>query len=313
MPRHSTAKLLLAMVAACTLADLPAPATSTPASIASTATSATGTIRIVGAERTRPDGAFWARSDADVHGRLSLLRVELLCEDADPRRARRAFADALGLNFVDHFPKPDADAQAPATISIALRDVSAVEALEALIEASSGSRRAAWQVRSGILEVGPRETLARRTRPISRVIEVTDLLLEPPSFVPPDHFRRGFGLNASDEKTLRRTPRQIGADLLGSIVAQVEPDAWHPVSAAEIADGVVDPVDPRDPYSGRNLDPGRIDPETETPVPIYVQGRWATARLKGGVIVVRAPAFVLMGIEGLPKAVAPPEILLEPR
>ena len=311
MPRHLTAKLLLALVAACTLGHLPAAATPTPASIAPTATSATGTIRIVGAERTRPDGAFWARSDADVHGRLSLLRVELLCEDADPRRARRAFADALGLNFIDHFPKPDADAQAPTAISIALRDVSAVEALEALIEASSGSRRAAWQVRSGILEVGPRETLARRTRPISRVIEVTDLLLEPPSFIPPGHFRRGLGMH--DEKTRRRTPRQIGADLLGSIVAQVEPDAWHPVSAAEIADGVVDPVDPRDPYSGRNLDPGRIDPETGTPAPIYVQGRWATARLKDRVIVVRAPAFVLMGIEGLPKAVAPPEILLEPR
>ncbi len=311
MSRHSTAKLLLALVAACTLAQRPIEAT--PGSTALESASTTGTIRIIGAERTRPDGDFWARSDAEVHGRLSLLRVELVCEDADPRRARRAFADALGLNFVDHFPKPEADAQAPSSISLALRDVSATEALEALVEASSGSRRAAWQVRSGILEVGPRETLARRTRPITRVIEVTDLLFEPPSFVPPDHYRRGFGLGETDEKTLRRTPRQIGADLLGSIVAQVEPDAWHPVSEAEIADGVVDPVDPRDPYQGRNLDPGRLDPETETPVPIYVQGRWASARLKDRVIVVRAPAFVLMGIEGLPKAVAPPAILLEPR
>jgi hypothetical protein len=311
MPRHSTAKLLLALVAACTLDHLAVDATSAP--ITSSTAVMTGSIRIIGAERTRPDGAFWARSDADVHGRLSLLRVELACEDADPRRARRAFADALGLNFVDHFPKPEADARAPTSISITLRDVSAVEALEALIEASSGSQRAAWQVRSGILEVGPRETLARRTRPITRVIEVTDLLLEPPSFIPPEHFRRGVGLGANNEKTRRRTPRQIGADLLGSIVTQVEPDAWHPVSAAEIADGAVDPVDPRDPYSGRNLDPGRLDPETDTPVPIYVQGRWATARLKDRVIVVRAPAFVLMGIEGLPKAVAPPEILLEPR
>ena len=311
MPRHLTAKLLLALVAACTLGHRPTQAT--PTRVASNAVFTTGTIRIIGAERTRPDGAFWARSDADVHGRLSLLRVELVCEDSDPRLARRAFADALGLNFIDHFPKSGEDASAPSKISITLRDVSAVEALDALIDASSGSRRAAWQVRSGILEVGPREILARRTRPITRVIEVTDLLLEPPSFVPPNHFRRGFGLNAGDEKTFRRTPRQIGADLLGSIVAQVEPDAWHPVSAAEIADGVVDPVDPRDPHSGRNLDPGQIDPETGTPVPIYVQGRWASARLKDRAIVVRAPAFVLMGIEGLPKAIAPPAILLEPR
>lgn len=311
MRRHSTATLLLALVAACPIGDRPTEAASTPITLNST--TETGTIRIVGAERTRPDGDLWARSDADVHGRLALLRVEIICEDADPRRARRAFADVLGLNFIDHFPKSGQDAQAPATISISLRDVTAAEALEALIEASSGSRRGAWQVRSGILEVGPRETLARRTRPITRVIEVTDLLLEPPSFVPPEHYLRGFGLGASDEKTRRRTPRQIGADLVGSIVAQVEPDAWHPVSEAEIADGVVDPVDPRDPYRGRNLDPGRLDPETETPVPIYVQGRWASVRLKGRVIVVRAPAFVLMGIEGLPKPVPPPAILLEPR
>lgn len=311
MPRHSTAKLLLALVAACTLGQRPIEGTCT--SITSKAATETGTIRIVRAERTRPDGSFWARSDADVHGRLSLLHVDLVCEEADPRRARRAFAEVLGLNFIDHFPKPEQDAKAPSTISISLRDVVAVEALDALIDASSGSRRGAWQVRSGILEAGPRETLARRTRPITRVIEVTDLLLEPPSFVPPEHYLRGFGLGETDEKTLRRTPRQIGADLLGSIVTQVEPDAWHPVSEAEIADGLVDPVDPRDPYRGRNLDPGRIDPETETAVPIYVQGRWASARLKDRTIVVRAPAFVLMGIEGLPKPVPPPAILLEPR
>ena len=309
MIRHSTANLLVAAVVACTVGHRPSDAAPTDA----TADPGTGTVRIVGAERTRPDGDFWARSDADVHGRLSMLRIDLVCEDADPRSARRAFADVLGLNFIDHFPKVAEDARAPSSISISLRDVVAVEALDALIDASSGSRRATWQVRSGILEVGPRETLARRTRPITRVIEVTDLLLEPPSFVPPAEFRRGFGLGETREKTLRRTPRQIGADLLGSIVAQVEPDAWHPVSEAEIADGLVDPVDPRDPFQGRNLDPGRIDPETGTPAPIYVQGRWATARLKDRAIVVRAPAFVLMGIEGLPRAIAPPRILLEPR
>ena len=269
----------------------------------------TGSIRIVGADRTSPTGGRWAQTNAEVHGRLAFLRLDLSCDGSDPRRARRAFAETLGLNFIDHFPRPAQDAAIPTEISLSVRNVAASEALELLIDASSGTQRGAWQVRDGILEMGPRPTLARRTRPITRVIDITDQLLEAPYFIPSPEENP---LTPDGVTRSRRSPREVGADLVESIVNAVDPDAWHPVTEAELADGVVDPVDPRDPNQGRNLNPKAIDPITRNPIPIYVQGRWATIRLKSKVIVVRAPAFVLMGIEGLPKPVPPPASLLEP-
>ena len=269
--------------------------------------STTGSIRIVGADRTAPTGGPWAQTDAEVHGRLMFLRLDLSCVESDPRRARRAFAETLGLNFIDHFPRAAQDAAIPTAISLSVRDVTGAEALELLIDASSGTQRGAWQVRDGILEMGPRPTLARRTRPITRVIDITDQLLEAPYFIPSPEKNP---LTPDGVTRSRQSPRQVGADLVERIVNIVDPDAWHPVTQAEIADGVVDPVDPRDPHRGRNLNPKAIDPITGNPIPIYVQGRWATIRLKANAIVVRAPAFVLMGIEGLPKPVPPPASML---
>jgi hypothetical protein len=305
MNPNSISATIIAAVAAWALVPAPALANDPPSKADAPST---GSIRIVGADRTSPTGGRWAQTDAEVHGRLAFLRLDLSCDGSDPRRARRAFADTLGLNFIDHFPRLAQDAAIPTEISLSVRNVTASEALELLIDASSGTQRGAWQVRDGILEMGPRPTLARRTRPITRVIEITDQLLEAPYFIlsPEENPLTPDGVTRS-----RRSPREIGADLVESIVNTVDPDAWHPVTEAELADGVVDPVDPRDPHRGRNLNPKAIDPITRNPIPIYVQGRWATIRLKSKVIVVRAPAFVLMGIEGLPKPVPPPASLLD--
>ncbi len=305
IPNSISATIVAAVAAwtfvpAASLADDPPPKVDAPS---------TGSIRIVGADRTSPTGGRWAQTNAEVHGRLAFLRLDLSCDGSDPRRARRAFAETLGLNFIDHFPRPAQDAAIPTEISLSVRNIAASEALELLIDASSGTQRGAWQVRDGILEMGPRPTLARRTRPITRVIDITDQLLEAPYFIPSPEENP---LTPDGVTRSRRSPREVGADLVESIVNAVDPDAWHPVTEAELADGVVDPVDPRDPHQGRNLNPKAIDPITRNPIPIYVQGRWATIRLKSKVIVVRAPAFVLMGIEGLPKPVPPPAFLLEP-
>ncbi|MAJ59426.1 MAG: hypothetical protein CL936_04845 [Deltaproteobacteria bacterium] len=305
MTPNSISATVVAAVAAWALAPAPARANDPPSKANAPST---GSIRIVGADRTSPTGGRWAETDAEVHGRLAFLRLDLFCDGSDPRRARRAFADTLGLNFIDHFPRLSQDAAIPTEISLSVRNVTASEALELLIDASSGTQRGAWQVRDGILEMGPRPTLARRTRPITRVIDVTDQLLEAPYFMPSPEENP---LTPDGVTRSRRSPREVGADLVESIVNTVDPDAWHPVTEAELADGVVDPVDPRDPHRGRNLNPKAIDPITRNPIPIYVQGRWATIRLKSKAIVVRAPAFVLMGIEGLPKPVPPPASMLE--
>lgn len=271
-------------------------------------TSSTIQVQVVDAERTSPSGSRWARTDGEVHGRLVHLRLDLEFDDAAPRKVRRALARALGLNLIDHFPKDD---DATPGVSMSLRQVPALEALETLIALTSGPTPGTWQVREGILEVGPRGVLARRTPPITRVIEVTDLLLEPPDFVPTGIGRMVNPEAVIGQKTNRSKPRELGAKLLESIVQQVEPDAWRAITDAERADGLPDPIDPRDPFGGRNLDPDLRYPNSERLAPIFVQGRWASITLKDRAIIVRAPAFVLRGIEGLPRAVPPPASLID--
>lgn len=240
-----------------------------------------------------------ARDSGEVHGRLVSRRLDIDCVDAAPRSVRRQFATALGLNLVDHFPRAE---EVPIRIDVSLRDVTAIDALETILGFSFTAGRPTWQVREGILEVGPRRILATRTMPVTRVIDVTDLLLEPPYFVPPDSIRMGLGLGDPDpdSKTIRKNPLEIGAELVRSIVDAVEPDAWSPLTDEDRISGLPDPIDPRDPLGGRNLDPRKIDPVTGSRAPIFVKGRWATIRLQGNRLVVRAPAFVMRGITGLP-------------
>ena len=110
----------------------------------------------------------------------------------------------------------------------------------------------------------------------------------------------GLGDPDPDSKTIRKNPLEIGAELVRSIVDAVEPDAWSPLTDEDRISGLPDPIDPRDPLGGRNLDPRKIDPITGSRAPIFVKGRWATIRLQGNRLVVRAPAFVMRGITGLP-------------
>lgn len=251
-------------------------------------------VQVVDAIRTAPDGPVWATSNAEAHGRLTLLRVDVECPGSSPRDARRALMRTLGLNLVEYGPRPR---DLPASrIDVSLRGVLAIDALQTLIDLDPNASNATWQVRQGIVEVGSRDTLARRTTAETRVIEVDDLLIRAPNVNAP----------GVPDRSDRRTPRELGAELIEMVIGQVEPDAWHPLSDADRADGLVDPVDSRDPWQGRNLDPRRQHPITGTRAPIYVQGRYASIRLHDGSIVVRAPAFVLHGIEGLPPAVAPP-------
>lgn len=255
---------------------------------------------VVEAIRSHSSGPRWATTNAEAHGRLTLLKVDVDFRNVSARAARGALANAIGLNLVEHGTNEAAPTED--SIDLSLRGVLAIDALRAILESDANRVGSTWQIRDGILEVGPRAILARRTTPETRVVDVEDLLIRAPNF------RHPGDPSTSD----RRSSRELGAELVGMVVAQVEPDAWHPLTEAERADGLVDPVDPRDPWQGRNLDPRRRDPVTGTLAPIFVQGRWASIRLHDGSIVVRAPAFVLRGIEGLPTAVPPPSMLLAP-
>ena len=56
-------------------------------------------VTVVGATAVTPDGPRYARTNAQVHGRLSMLQLDLNCVDARPRTVRRAFADALRPSY----------------------------------------------------------------------------------------------------------------------------------------------------------------------------------------------------------------------
>ena len=320
MPTTKNAGLMPVMMSMCLAgsASLSGPAWSQEASEGE-ADAPRSELTVVGASALSPEGPRYARTDGQVHGRLSMLQLDVDCIDARPRTVRRAFAEAVGLNLVDHFPK---ERETTTTIDLQLHDVGAVEVLETILGFSFTAGSPTWQVRDGILEVGPKDRLAPRTRPMTRVIEVTDLLLEPPHFVSPEHFWRGLSGNQNPalssrpdplSETFRRQPREVAAELIRSIVDGVEPEAWNPLTDEDRESGLSDPVDPRDPFQGRNLDPRATHPRTKTKAPIFVQGRWASIKLQGKSLIVRGPAFVMRGIEGLPKAVPPPASLVPRR
>ena len=264
-------------------------------------------VRVLSATRSSDQTSRWARTDGEAHGRLAFLRIDLVCDGCDPKAARKAFARALGLNLIDHFTRKSDDVLFPLELNLELRDVEAAEALRILVDVSSGTRRGAWQVRNGILELGPREVLARRTTPVTRVYDLTEMIIEPPYFAS-NGIESAFTGGGPD--TIRFNQREVAAKIMEAIINSVEPDAWIPPSNAEIADGILSTIDPRDTFRGRQLDPKLIDKETDAYAPLKCEGKWASMYLKDKKLVIRAPMFVHIGIDGLPKAVPPPALLV---
>jgi hypothetical protein len=268
-------------------------------------------VQVTSAEKTlNQSGDRWANTNGEVHGRLAYLRLDIVCDESDPKAVRKALASALGLNFVDHFPHATPTGGTDPPLNLSLRDVGAVEALETIVAASSLTQSGTWQVRDGILEVGPKSILARRTPTLTRVYNVTDLLLEPPRFSSQDRSRGVLLAGGSPEPPSRQTPREIAANLMESIVTTISPEVWHPATPSEIEDGYAPTIDPRDPTNGFNLDPRARHPVTGSLLPLKVSGKWASIVYKNKAIIVRGPAFVHLGIAGLPRPVPPPSSIV---
>ena len=250
-----------------------------------------------------------AQTDAQVHGRLAHLQLNVSCDQADPRALRRAFARSIGVNLIDHFPRTPTNDPATSGISLELQDVNAAEVLKILVDMAGQHGPGAWQVREGIMEMGPRDILARRTAHVTKVYDITDLLIEPPHFIS-QGIQSAFVGGSPD--SIRKKPRELAATIMESIIQSVEPDAWVPPTPSEMADGILNPVDPRDPFMGRQLDPKRHHPITKSLAPLKCQGKWASMILRDKQLVIRAPLFVHIGIEGLPPAVPPPASMVNP-
>ena len=115
-------------------------------------------------------------------------------------------------------------------------------------------------------------------------------------------------LEPDDELMKRRTPAQNAADLIQSIAAHVEPEAWQPRPPGDGSHGTsgVAPeiTSSRGPsYYGARNQSARGDRNFDAGIgPPFVNGKWAsmTFRPQGGQLVVAGPDFVHRMIAGYP-------------
>ena len=253
-------------------------------------------IRVSGYDRTRPADSKVEPSPAVLAGALVYTRLHVNLDEAPLSQALNALARAARVNLLGLYRRGDSspglDRDAP--ISLLLEDVTAQEALEAILAAATGMVDVTWQIRGNIIECGPKQMLAESGRREIRVYDLTDLRFEIPNFSSPT-------FDPSREHNIRRRPKQISADFAKLIVNQVEPDAWREADAPGDPGRVLGPVGGGAmPAPAQNLDP-------DSQQDIYVRGQWASLHIRADRdLVVNAPDFIHRQIGGYGRLVPPP-------
>lgn len=238
-------------------------------------------------------------------GRLVFSRVDLEADGVPLREVLKALRKSLGINLVVYERDPTGrskrdgiDADVP--VSISLSDVEGRAALATLLGFAGND--VTWQLRDGIVEVGPKEVLARPDARRTALYDVTDISLDPPDF------------DVTNPYAPRKTLDHTAGEILRMIAAQCEPRAFDPVEPA--ADGETTPAGGGRAGPARHASPGgrvRSGPNTTATRnfdpslgPIFIEGRWASVQLKQKHLVVHAPDFVHRAIDGYPAAIPPP-------
>lgn len=253
-------------------------------------------MRVVGFDSVRPPGSSVEPSPGLVAGALLNTRLDVELDQAPLSSALPAIARAARVNLLPIFrvrdDAPGLDRDAPVTLS--LSNVTADEAIDAVLTAGTGMIDATWQIRGSIVECGPKAMLAEPTRRETRAYDITDLHFEIPTLSSP-HF------DPERMQAVRRTKKEISVDFAKMIVNQVEPDAWREpdAPAPEAAPGGNTPSGPL-PTPSHNLDPnGTAD--------IFVRGQWASLFIRNDrTLVIVAPDFIHRQINGYP-GIVPPE------
>jgi hypothetical protein len=276
-------------------------------------------IRLHGFTETREFASPKDDPNRIALGRLLLSRVDLSAEDATTSATIRALADAIGINISVKF---DIDFVDDTPIFLELKQVDGRTALEAIIAlaASSGGADATWQLRRGIVEIGSKPFLARSSGRRAEIYEIPDLTFDVPSFRSDDPaqgasmvrkgtmggaFSGAVSHHPNPELLRRKSPSELAAFLMHTIVGQVESESWDPKPEGDGTKGTKAPpaTTPSGGFSGnansltnadRNLDPGEG--------PLFVRGKWASmdylSQKKS--LIVTAPDFVHRGIGGYP-------------
>lgn len=233
-------------------------------------------------------------------GRLVFSRVRVELVDAPAGKALMELARLLDLNFA---PRYDAGFQRDAPVNVLLQDVTAREAIEAIV--SQASANATWQINGGVVEVGSREWLARQNARVTRIHELGELTLDHPYFNSlqmQSNLGMSSSTGASEPTRQRMLPEKVAAMLMFKIANQIEPEAWLPPPPPDpVPDGKGGFRPPPRPANGVPDAPANYDPKEG---PIYVRGQWAQMdfRDQHRVLIVTAPDFVHRGISGYPPA-----------
>jgi hypothetical protein len=273
--------------------------------------------------RTREATSAGDKEDLVTLGRLVYSRVDVQCEGTRVGETIRALTRALGVNMSIKF---DIDFVDDTPVFLDLKNVYGLAALEAIIaqgSSSSNQSGATWQLRSGILEIGSRTFLARGNGRRTQLYDVSTLVFDIPynpagSIAPSPRglpgsqmtFRPQFTMGPDPEVYSRKSPVELAADLMQTIVNQVEQEAWQPLPEGDGSDGTKGPP-PKLPEGGGKRNHGQrnhsslADRNFDAAIgPPFVRGKWASMDYyrQGAHLIVSAPDFVHRGIGGYGEA-----------
>lgn len=241
-------------------------------------------VRVRGYEKTRAPDIQVEPGPAVIGGALVMTRVDVELDEAPLSSALKELAKAARVNLLPLYRTRESDSgldrDLPVTLS--LENVSAQEALEAILAAATGMVDTTWQIRGNVIECGPKVMLAESSRRVTRVYDITDVRLEVPYYEP-----QYPGDPNADRH--RRLPKEISADFARLIINNVEPEAWREP----------EPLPGGAPTPALNLDgQGREE--------IFVRGQWASLHMKNDtMLVVNAPDFIQRQIGGMGTLIPP--------
>lgn len=273
--------------------------------------------------KTRPaDASEPLPSDAETQtreqlGRLVYSRIDVELDEVTLHDAFRALRRELGLNMIVFEIDPRGRSNRPGIdgeqlVQLGLKGVTGRALLEALC--AQAGKGVTWQIRAGIIEVGPKAHLAREEACETRSYYTADLAIDPP-----DYKSEGIGTLGIQSYNRRDSDENIG-ELVRMIVTQCEPEAFEPAPPRTVEDssGRVVPVQhttpPEPPKKGaRDDSTGRKSPNTKATAnfdpelaQIFVNGQWASIQAKDNNLMIHAPDFVHRAIGGYPRPIPPP-------
>ncbi len=240
-------------------------------------------------------------------GRLVHSEVTCTFEEVRLVDALRAMRRELRLNMMVFTADPTGRSSVPGIdgeliVDLEFRKVKGLALLEALCAVAGAD--CTWQIHNGVIEVGPRRSLARQQARETRVYDTTDLAIDPPDWEP-------------GRTIQRRTSDEVIGELARMIATHCEPDAFLPETDSRIdeATGKVVPrqhTTPSGNGTGRGGS-GRMSPNTQasanydpSEAQVFVRGRWASIQMKDNALAILAPDFVHRAIDGYGVPIPPP-------